>query len=175
MKRKISLCNPKSGTYIFSNFLKQYKKSLHSLSIGEMLNSKQLLSVLSYMGFTDEEPSQQDIELARTLTRMLSNSITCLSVTRANLFTFFMVLCDIPDGRESEQGSMCEEEASGLAMDDEEDEEPLVLIDLGSFDQSGRWYCSEEEKDQIKKIFASMRSKRISRNEIEARKRSPKK
>lgn len=118
MKRRISLYNPKSGAYVFTSFLKQYKKSLNHLSIGEMLNSKQLLSVLSYMGFIDEEPSQLDTELARTLTRMLSNSSSSLSVTRANLLTFFMVLCDIPDGRESEQGSVFEEEASGLAMDD---------------------------------------------------------
>jgi hypothetical protein len=53
MKRKISLYTKKSSDYIFTNFLKQYKKSLHHYNIGEMLNSKQILSVLSFMGFID--------------------------------------------------------------------------------------------------------------------------
>lgn len=53
MKRRISLYNPKSSTYIYTNFLKQYKRALNHYSIGEMLNSKQLLAVLAYLGFVD--------------------------------------------------------------------------------------------------------------------------
>jgi hypothetical protein len=60
-----------------------------------MITSKQVLSVLNYMGFVDEEPSTQDIELSKTLTKMLSDSSQCLAVRRNNLFKFLIVLCDI--------------------------------------------------------------------------------
>lgn len=59
---------------------------------------------------------------------MLSHSSTSLSVARLNLFTFFIILCDIPTTPDSNQNSCFEEEASGLAVDDEEYEEPLIVI-----------------------------------------------
>jgi hypothetical protein len=54
MKRRISLYSSKSSTYIYANFLKQYKRALNHYSIGEMLNSRQVLLVLAYLGFVDE-------------------------------------------------------------------------------------------------------------------------
>lgn len=54
MKRKISISTTKSANYLFNNFFKQFKKALDHYSVGEMLNSKQVLSVICYMGFVDE-------------------------------------------------------------------------------------------------------------------------
>lgn len=59
---------------------------------------------------------------------MLTHSPASFSVTRLNLFTFFLILCDISDTHDSNHNSCFEEEASGLAMDDEEYEEPLIVI-----------------------------------------------
>ena len=61
MRRKISICSTNSTTYLFNSLRKQFQKALDQYSIGEMLNSKQLLNLLSYMGFTEEEPSDQEI------------------------------------------------------------------------------------------------------------------
>ena len=62
-----------------------------------MLTSKQVLTVLSHMKFVDEEPLPQDIELSKTITKMLANSPNLHSVTRANLFKFLTIVCDVQD------------------------------------------------------------------------------
>jgi hypothetical protein len=74
------------------------------------------------MGFVEEEPSPQEIELSKTLTKMLSDSPQCLAVRRSNLFKFLTVLCDIAEIKEMPHLSFFEDEASGLAMDVEDDQ-----------------------------------------------------
>lgn len=49
------------------------------------------------MKFVDEEPLPQDIELSKTITKMLANSPNLHSVTRANLFKFLTIVCDVQD------------------------------------------------------------------------------
>ena len=109
MKRKISICAANSAAYVFNSFYREFKKALAHLSIGEMLNSKQLLTVLSYMGFVEEEPSEQEIELSKTVTLLLSEPMRSNSVRRANFFKFLLILCDIHDLTQSKNTSFFEE------------------------------------------------------------------
>lgn len=104
MRRKISIQNPKSAQYIYTNFLKQYKKALQHYSIGQILNWRNVMQTLSFMGFIEQEPTQQDIELSKTITHILSDSLPILSVKRMNLFGFLLVLCDIQEVKQSTQG-----------------------------------------------------------------------
>lgn len=97
MRRKISIHNTKSVAYIYSNFMKQYKKALQHYSIGEILNWRNVMQTLGFMGFIELEPTQQDIELSKTITHILSDSLPILSVRRTNLFQFLLVLCDIEE------------------------------------------------------------------------------
>lgn len=55
-RRKISITNLKSkktATYVYMNFVKQYHRALEHEKVGEMITWKQMLGVLSYMGFVD--------------------------------------------------------------------------------------------------------------------------
>lgn len=74
---------------------------------------------------------------------MLTSPHHSNSVTRANLFKFLAIVCDIQEGRESLNCSYFEEEISGLALDDDWKDEPLIVIKIGDFDELGRWSCTE--------------------------------
>lgn len=54
MKKRISLSSSQSSNYLFNRLVKQFKSILEENSIGEMLTSKQILTVLILMGFADE-------------------------------------------------------------------------------------------------------------------------
>ena len=59
-----------------------------------------MLKILAFMGFIDDEPTELETELSRTLTYMLSNPIHADSykaVSRNNLLHFLIILCDIPE------------------------------------------------------------------------------
>lgn len=60
----------------------------------------------------------------------------------------------------------------GLALEEDEYEEPLIVIKLGTFEDNGRWVVDEVESKNLKEIFKSLRLKRMSRQEIESRKRT---
>lgn len=59
-RRKISITNlktKKTATYVYSNFVKQYHRALEHEKVGEMITWKQMLGVLAFMGFVDNEPT----------------------------------------------------------------------------------------------------------------------
>ena len=95
MKKRISISHAQSTNHLFNRFLKQYRFALEALSIGEMLTSKQILTVLAYLQFIDEDPLPQDIELSKTIAKLLAAHEHASSITRLNFFKFLVIICDI--------------------------------------------------------------------------------
>lgn len=97
MKKRISISHSQSVNHLFNRFLKQYRLALETLSIGEMLTSKQILTVLAYLQFIDDDPLPQDIELSKTIAKLLASHEHSSSITRLNFFKFLVIICDIQE------------------------------------------------------------------------------